>query len=142
MNLGTTDLRPWVLRVAAAATLTVALLLTLHFRTNLIVERTAAGDEALFSMARKLCGGSAGVGVNPYPGSRASWACEAKQFTSEASARDFLIRAGFLLDPQQPVPGVAWQVRADRNGVRIDVVGTNPAVLELHAIKRWPGLLG
>ncbi|MEU7908346.1 hypothetical protein [Actinoplanes sp. NPDC049118] len=117
-------------------------MLTLHFRANLVVERTAVGDEALFSMARELCGGAEGAAVDPYPGSRASWACESGRFTSEGSARDFLIGTGFFIDPQQPVRGVAWQVRAERDGVQITVVGAAPAVLELHAVKRWPGLLG
>lgn len=142
MSLRSADLPPWVLRSVAVAALAAVLLAALPLRAHRVTEGTAAGDAALFSMARNLCGGSEGAYVDPYPGSWASWPCEAGQFATEASTRNFLIGAGFFVDPEQPVRAVAWQVRAERGGVRINVIGASPAVLELHAVKRWPGLLG
>ncbi|GAA4603147.1 hypothetical protein BJY16_004512 [Actinoplanes octamycinicus] len=142
MSRRSPDLSPWVLRSVAIAAVAAALVAVPLVRAHRVSEGTAAGDAALFSVARKLCGGGEGADVEPYPGSWASRPCEAEQFASEASTTRFLIGAGFFIDPEPPVRAVAWQVRADRGGVRINVVGSRPAVLELQARQRWPGLLG
>ncbi|WIM99226.1 hypothetical protein ACTOB_002872 [Actinoplanes oblitus] len=142
MSRRSLDLPPWVQRSVAMAALAAVLVAALLLREHRVSEGTAAGDAALFAVARKLCGGSEGADADPYPGSWASWPCEAKQFTSEASTRNFLVGVGFFIDPEPPVRAVAWQVRADRGGVRINVIGSSPAVLELHALKRRPGLWG